>query len=455
MPERLRRAARVLAVLLLTVVCVPALALTVSVPYAASDEELHNPFIGNAVWANDDSSHDQAFTLVYANLTWADFEPEQGQYAFAAFEKENQFEHWRAEGKRLILRFVLDEPTGKKHRDIPDWLYKAMDKDGTAYSIPYGRGFSPNYENPVLIQAHAEAVAALGARYGNDPFVAFVELGSIGHWGEWHIYEDISSMPPDDVLRQYVTPYVEAFPDTFLLMRRPFAAAAEFGLGLFNDTAAEPKSTETWLGWIANGGTFETTDGDGAIVPMPDAWQTAPIGGELSTQIDREELLITSLEQTLSLFRRSHTSWVGPGSFADVERNCAMQPAVNEVNRLLGYRLRVARCDIQQTGEDIRITLLWENDGIAPFYYGWQAVLALVDEQGTETRVPLKMELIDILPDQPLSVSLTLPLPAGAAGAYTLWVGILDPDTGEPGVALAMKAPQRKLWYELVTVDAP
>jgi beta-galactosidase GanA len=103
---------------------------------------------------------------VYANLLWSDFEPDEGAYDFKAFEKANHFDFWRREGKHLILRFVMDQPGSKSHRDIPDWLYDKTGKDGQAYKTSYGRGYSPNYENPVLLQAHKKAIEALGSATG-------------------------------------------------------------------------------------------------------------------------------------------------------------------------------------------------------------------------------------------------------------------------------------------------
>jgi hypothetical protein len=416
--------------------------------YPASGDVLQNPYIGNAVWANEKNRHQQPFDLVYADLTWAEFEPEQGVYDFASFEKENQFALWRSEGKHVILRFVLDVPGNRSHRDIPDWLYDTIGGDGTAYATSYGKGFSPDYENETLIRAHAEAVAALGERYGDDPFIAFVELGSLGHWGEWHLHQKIGLMPEESIRDRYVLPYIDAFPGALIMMRRPFGIAAEYGLGLFNDAAGEPNSTETWLGWIESGGDYESVDGRSALVAMPDAWQTAPIGGELSTSIAREALLRELFAQTLSLFVSSHTSWIGPGSFSDIARNGRDQAALDLISLTIGYRLRVARCDVQLASSgETQVTLYWTNDGVAPFYFGWQPALLLTDAQGKEIMLPLDLDLIDVLPETTVSVGATIP---PQAGAYTVWVGILDPATDEPGVALAMDVNQSGLWYELV-----
>ncbi len=428
-------------------------ALMVSVRYPASDAALINPFAGNAVWARSKPDHEQPFTLVYADLTWAELEPEQGRYDFAPFEEKNQFALWRAQGKRVIFRFVMDVPAAKKHRDIPEWLYSQTGKDGYTYHVSYGRGYSPKYENPILIAAHARAIAALGTRYGRDPLIAFIEIGSLGHWGEWHVHEKIGEMPPRDVREKYVTPYIEAFPNTKLLMRRPYTIAAVSGMGLFNDTAGEPKSTQRWLSWIERGAEDSLPDDGADLVPVPDAWRSAPIGGELATDMKDKALLGPLLMQTLELFRQSHTSWIGPGSFADVPRGGELQGALDQVLNTIGYRLRVDSCTVEEVSNGaLRLRLVWKNDGAAPFYFDWQPALSIDGADGSHTVHPLAMQLIDAQPGLDCSVSMTLTQDMLPDGAFTVSVGILDPLTNEPGVALAMAVNENKLWYELMNI---
>ena len=52
------------------------------------------------------------------------------------------------------------------------------------------KGFSPNYQNKLLRKYYKEAVTAMGQRWGNDDFIAYIELGGLGHWGEWHVHSD-------------------------------------------------------------------------------------------------------------------------------------------------------------------------------------------------------------------------------------------------------------------------
>lgn len=177
-----------------------------------------------------------------------------------------------------MLRISCDEPGDEAHLDIPDWLYEQTGT-GRWYDIAYGKGYAPDYTDPVFFAAHERLLRAVGERLGADGFVSYVELGSLGHWGEWHVKsgEGLPSMPDEAVRDRYAALYREAFPQAALLMRRPFRFAAEHGLGLYNDMTGLPEDTEEWLGWIACGGWYEG-DPEG-LVPMPDAWRRPPSAG--------------------------------------------------------------------------------------------------------------------------------------------------------------------------------
>ena len=450
--DRLRPLLCALLIILLQISAAGASAVTVAFTYPESEKELVNPYMGSAAWASDASEREQPFTLVYANLLWSDFEPDEGVYDFQTFEKANHFEKWRGEGKHLILRFVMDQPGSKSHRDIPDWLYVKTGKDGQAYKTSYGRGYSPNYENPVLIDAHEKAIAALGERYGQDPFVAYVELGSLGHWGEWHVFDKLHPLPLSAVRDLYTAPYLHAFPSAKLMMRRPFFIAAQNSLGLYNDASGDVKATETWLSWIENGGAYNQTGEVSALSPMADAWRFAPIGGELTTSASKTELLGGGrLEQTLRLFSLSHTTWIGPGSFVDVKRGGEYQEALDTVNKTIGYRLRVASCEVSQAEDGkVEINLTWINSGIAPFYFGWIPSVKMIGEDGSETVWPLDMRLEDVLPYTAVSVKLSLDKAVLPKGMCTVYAGIVDPGTKDAGIELAMDTVRQGDWYELL-----
>ncbi len=398
-----------------------------------------NPLMGWAPWAYIKKSN-QPHTLVYADLTWRDFEPQEGLFDFASFERKQQLDRWRSEGKRVVFRFVADVPGSEAHMDIPDWLFKKISGDGEFYDNEYGKGFSPNYSNLILIQQHHLAIKALGNRYGKDGFFAFIELGSLGHWGEWHENSELMQLPSEDIRDLYVYDYAGAFPDIHLLMRRPFTVAGKLGLGLYNDMTGDVHSTSSWLDWIGHGGDY-LPDEKNTLVPMPDGWEKSPIGGEQSPDITDEEAYDINLKTTLQLLKDSHTSFIGPGGGYDVEFNGPLQKGVDQVLSTIGYRIYIDQVEMPlfiKFGKEAKIIFYFSNDGIAPFYYDWPFQLYLFDQNGEFVeKYMLQMDVRKILPGKIYPVSFALPIGELENGKYTVGLALLDPSTGQPAIKLA------------------
>ncbi len=410
----------------------------------AIDGPLNNPLSGFAPSA-DYAEIVGDNTLVYVDVTWRELEPEQNRFDFAPIEKENHLAEWRIKGKRVVFRFVCDVPSDETHMDIPDWLYEATGKDGHWYDTKYGKGYSPNYANPIMVKQHRKAIEALGARYGRDDFFSFVELGSLGHWGEWHTRHDsgIDPLPGADVRQQYIEPYLESFPNAMILMRRPFREASENGLGLYNDMTGEPESTQEWLSWIQSGGEYNETGEQHALVPMADAWRTAPVGGEMTSSLTMEEMLQDNLEQTIGLIRQSHTTFLGPKCPVLPEEQMQFGEGIGAVLSALGSRLRVSRIELEQpllVGSDLTVRLEWVNDGSAPFYRDWETVLYLLDSAGREAmRVPVDVAVSSIVDGTVVNTETVVLTDSLAKGEYTIALAMLDPDTRYPAYTFAME----------------
>lgn len=415
---------------------------------------ISNPLMGLAPWARDITIN-QLHTLVYADLSWRDFEPQPGVYNFEQFENRNNFERWRAEGKRVVFRFYCDYPKAVAHLDIPDWLYTAINGDGEHYSSDQRKGFSPNYSNPIFIEYHQKVIRALGERYGEDAFFAYVELGSLGHWGEWHTDEDTGArqMPLTDIRDLYIMHYYEAFPNTHLLMRRPFATAQHLNLGLFNDMTGDLESTQEWLGWINYGGEFNETGEPHALRAMPDAWMLAPIGGEQTGSITDEDLYVTKLDQTIQLLRESHTTFIGPGGPYKSEYKGPYQTGIDQVLANVGYRLYIKELIIPRKliiKEVLEIEVLFSNDGVAPIYYNWPTVFYFFDQNNNlRASYPTDLDIRNILPGEFYTRRFSLPLNQLENGLYHVGIAILDPLTNKPAVRFAMQNNRQDLIQQL------
>lgn len=407
--------------------------------FEKTEEIFGNPLMGYAPCAWNSEVEDD-ISLLYMDITWAELEPEEGQYAWESIEKENQLKRWREEGKHIILRFVCDVPGKEQHMDIPEWLYEKTDHAGTWYNIELGSGFAPDYNNEQFIQYHIKAIQALGEHFGQDSLISYVELGSLGHWGEWHVsyIDGIQRLPEESKRNQYVSAWTNAFPEAMLLMRRPFSHASKYGMGIYNDMAGEPHETEAWFREIQNGGEFNQTDEKDVIVPMIDFWKTAPSGGEFTSSLSMEEMLDKNLTQTVELIRESHTTFLGP-NIADKE----YLQGYKTILKNMGYRLWISEAAFSKDIKGAELQLSWENDGVAPFYKDWPVWVYITDKEGNVIEQKrIEIALSSLLPGETIETETRLDVKRFSdftEKKYNISVGVEDPMTGKTNIRLAMK----------------
>lgn len=424
------------------------------VPYETKDVLL-NPYVGFAPTAKYRGTS-QSFRLVHANLTWRELEPVQGQYAFDEIEKTIQFDKWKENGVKIILRVILDDPGTRSHMDIPDWLYEETDRKGTWYDVSYGKGFSPDYMNPELISYHKKLIEALGNRYNSDPTIAFIQLGSLGHWGEWHTWEGEGKIPfpKRSISNQYAEPYVMAFPDKKLMMRRPHEIAVQAGMGLFNDAfGREDATVDGFLRWYTEGYKSWLTKEDEPA--MPDFWVKAPSGGEFADETAYVE--DSRIDETIRQAKLTHVSYLGPNVPFRDEVWAKYQSNIDRFLNTIGYRYVITRethSEEVRAGQTLSIELNVINRGVAPIYYVWPLELSL---SGSDGRVAAAVKApVDIRTWLPGENSVTVPFTVPAnlpSGDYTVNAGILDPETGKPGVLFANSGKREDGRYSLGTVQ--
>ena len=401
-----------------------------------TDKVFYNPLMGFAVNADYPEAVEEN-TLVYVDITWREWEPKEGQYAFKEVWEENNLTRWRQEGKHIVLRFICDKPGDEAHMDIPDWLYEET-KDGEFYDIAYGKGYAPEYENELFIEKHREAILAMGEAFKECGMVAYVEMGSLGHWGEWHMLytEGTTRIPSEEIRKQYVAAYEEAFPYAHIMARRPFAETAELGLGLFNDMTGHLEDTKEWLEWIAGGGTYDQPLKEEKLTAQPEVWKKAPIGGEFTSSLSYEEMLDADLEQTLSLLQQSHTTFIGP-KVPILEEVTEYQSGVNEVLKTIGYRYGVVKSVLSRFKWETQgtLTLTVENGGIAPIYFPWKMYLYVYEGAERIERIEVPVDLMKVCGGESVEVSVK-DIPLGDNIKYGICIE--NPDAGKPGIELDM-----------------
>lgn len=411
--------------------------------FKMTDKSAVNPFMGFAVDATSKKAASK-YSLVYIDITFRELQPDSPDvFNFEEICEDNYVDLWKSQGKHAVLRFVCDKPSDEAHMDIPEWLYK-LTSDGTSYDISYGKGYSPNYSNETFIKYHKAAISAI-ADYFSDGFISYVELGSLGHWGEWHVKREdgILPMPNESVREEYVSHYTEAFKNAKLMMRRPFKGAYEHHLGLFNDMAGDRDATEEWLDWIENGGEYTQTGEKNALIAMPDFWETAPVGGELTSSVSMEYLCGHGLNSTLKLLKETHTTFIGPKcpvSSSNKYDGEIYKNAANEMIRAIGYRLGITHIEVDNASEagTYSVTLEWQNSGIAPLYFDLPVKLFLKNSNGDMLELTdVDINLSNLLPNGTLKTETEIKIDNSInLSNRELFLAVIDPMTNKPCLEL-------------------
>ncbi len=406
--------------------------------YKMTDSSVINPYIGfvcdatNPALVGDNS-------LVYIDVTFRELQPQSpDSYSFDSIDSSNNVAMWKEQGKHAVLRFICDSPSAESHSDIPDWLM-SLTGDGTYYSTSYGSGYSPDYNNETFINHHKKAVEALAEHY-DDGFVAYVQLGSIGHWGEWYVNtaEGVPVLPVTDVRHKYISHYVQAFENAKLVMFNPFAHAQAYKTGLHNNMLGSEADTREWLDLIQTGGAYTQTGEETALVPMSNFWHNAPSGAEFTGSVPIQSVVTGQLNKTLDFIKESHTSFIGPNSPLSLgTENAAIQKAIEKFRSVVGYRLGITRVTItqQENFEHMEIILQWENSGVAPVYFDLPVGLYVRTNNEFKKIADVNVDLKELMPDSTVTSQTIIP-ESSVLNADSLYVGITDGSTGKISVKL-------------------
>lgn len=439
-----KRLAFILIAILPTVLIIGFLVLPQKKVYTFQQDKtlFINPLIG---WVTDarDMNIEQSHSLVYASFSWRDIESAKGKYYFEKFEEDYNFSFWKSKNVKIIIRLYLDYPQDRSHRDIPDWLFDEMDGNGVAYANTYGMGFSPDYNDPLLLDYHERLIKAMADRYDSNPNIAFVEIGSLGHWGEWHTGINNDAQIPfasQDVCEAITNQYIKYFKSKILLMRRPTKLAADNKMGLFNDSFGDVYQTEDcFINWFSKGYTDLQT---GVFnPPMQNFWMYAPSGGEVANHPGEQYFTDADIEQTLRQIKTSHTSWLGPsGPFYST--NHEIKRNMDIVQNSMGYKLYISKAvkDKNELFSDTRtLTVSLSNIGNAPFYYDWPLKIYIVDfNKSIKYEKAADFDIRDLMPDSCSEIKFIIPKEYHNR-AYKAYIGIADPSTDQAAVHFANK----------------
>lgn len=438
---------------------------------ALTDEVLLNPGMGLFIMPGLSGNYDRDWympivAVAYFRVDWSLLEPEEGKYRFDEVLGK-AFDFWLRRGKRVALRVMSSNMHSNREYVTPKWVF-----DAGVPAIPHKglyvpRQFDPPFWNPLYVQKQAAFIAALGKKYNGLQGLDFVDIGSVGEWGESHLmrWSDDDRQQGGYTPSIYTKAYMQfvdlhrrAFPDT------PVALNCATGGSGHNDVIVDYAVAKgIWLrqdGLTPNyGRTLASRYYAQYADRVPTLYELCHGYKEMASRgMTVHDTFRRGLEDGIS-----YLNLMGAGEvarLAEVDREACRMAA-----RELGYRLAPVLIEHNAAIHlDARIAprlwtrITWRNQGVASCFQHLAVELTLVSAAGKEV-----LRVVEI-PDKPTTLwrpkqdvvtAIGVALPAGLApGRYVLKVGLADPPQPDRRILLPLGERDAQGRYPVCTIPA-
>jgi hypothetical protein len=170
--------------------------------------------------ASDDSLPDfPCLNDIYLRLAWSYLEPEEGNYNWILID--SIINRWVAWGHTISFRITCKET--EIVYATPEWVRKAGAKgkfiDHPDLSI---KAWAPDYGDPVFLSKLEKFHKAFAARYDGKPWVEYIDIGSIGEWGEGHTAYSGWKDVPAGIVKKHIDMYKRCYKRSILILSDDF-----------------------------------------------------------------------------------------------------------------------------------------------------------------------------------------------------------------------------------------
>lgn len=155
---------------------------------------------------------------LYLRLAWSYLEPAEGKYDWHRIDEV--IEKYMPLGYKISFRISSKETgaypgaVGQQlngvHYATPVWVQKAGAK-GTVAEVWNTKSWTPDWDDPVYLEKLDNFQRAFAARYDGKPYVSYIDIGSIGEWGEGHTHFSTRVPPTVEEVKASIDVFVKNF----------------------------------------------------------------------------------------------------------------------------------------------------------------------------------------------------------------------------------------------------
>ncbi len=394
----------------------------------------------------------------YFRWYWSEIQPSEDKIDFEMID--GLMDKAKRENQAFCMRVMCQD--GAVY--VPQWLIDKGLKGQYYDDRDRSKGFQPDYSDPLFLDYHGRLIKALAERYDGDPNFYFMDIGSVGSWGEWNTAgaPEGFKLPAESTLNKIIDLYLENFTRTKLIMLigGSLQYAIDHGAGYRADCLGD------WGMWSDNW-SHMTTIYPPAIADAraEEVWKKAPVLFEacntmttwyldgMGSRFTREAARDTTIAQSLAW----HISMMNPCYGPKFEKlPDEWIQAYLEWGKKMGYRFvlrNLAHPSRVNAGGQMPLRMDWENAGVAPCYYAHPLAVQFRNTVSRETWVvKTDADIREWMPGQ-VDYNTVVTVPDSLApGEYELGLAMLERSGDSPRIKLAVEGADEDGWYRLSRV---
>jgi hypothetical protein len=416
-------------------------------------EALNNPNMGwNLAYYTDDGDHYGTHlkkgdvldwfpgcNTIYFRIGWARIEKQDGVFDWGYTDSVAKY--WIAQGKQVAFCWINFTTIAQS---APLWL-KDLGVKGWTY--PEHDYWLPLWDDPIMLKKLERFISEAAKRYNGKPEVSFVEVGSLGTWGEGHTYHSLwekAKEPPisDSAALIHLNLWRKYFNKTQLFINDDLIFDPMFNV--------EHPVLVTWMlnndCGLSDWSILVSDRPLSYTLPyMEKIWKDQPTliehehyGPSFNKNVWKDgKVLLEAIEKYHATHLRIHW-WPDEFLNGNGKELPGNKELINAINLRLGYRFQITSINYpakSQKGKTITVNCKIRNSGVAPCYNGGYVAVSLSDKSGKIILIVVnsKINVKNLMPaesaDKALETSLSVSLKLAnnvAAGEYNIAVSVGD-----------------------------
>ncbi len=340
---------------------------------------------------------------VYLRLAWAYLEPKEGQFDWSVIDRI--VDKWTGHGLGVAFRISCKETSTDRIEQqfaTPRWVMEAGARGGhyrMGKEVDANGPWEPRFDDPVFLAKLDGFLRAFAGRYDGRPSVRYVDIGSIGDWGEGHSWAGSRRECGLETRKRHIDLHVKYFKRSQLILSDDFvynlpdpeerkalhSYAVRHGIGYRDDSILVDgylagfgdrftvRSPEFFADtYLKTPSVFEL-EHYGSVKRLGN-WDARP--GSALARFGKGRKGPDYFRGALELL---HATYIGYHGYAHEWLKDNPELTGELLNRC-GYWYfphRVVLPDALQAGKQAVIEIDWENRGVAPAYHAYQLHLRL------------------------------------------------------------------------------